>query len=342
MKHARVRVAGCVAVALALLGGSDLRIPVRAQETSTAYQFVANPLKFPEGRGVGFIMGLDVDRNGKDIWVLDTCGAELGACVTSKTDPILKFDASGKFIKSFGNGMLAQPHGLYIDRSGNIWIVDGFGHTNSPANRGHQVHKFSQDGKLLMSLGTPGVKGETEKTFNWPSDVLVAPNGNIFVADGHADGSNARIVKFDKNGKFLKAWGKSGTGPSEFSETHSLAMDSRGRLFLADRRNNNRIRIFDQDGKFLEEWKHFGSPAELFIDSKDVLYVADALSGFPGMKTGRDKHGILIASAKDGKVTSFVPDVTPNCLQELVVPDAAGNLWGGCTNGRAVRKWVKK
>src|SRR5262249_16289899 len=184
--------------------------------------------------------------------------------------------------------------------------------------------------------------GETDKTFNMPSDVLVAPNGNIFVADGHADGSNARIVKFDKNGKFIKAWGKSGTGPGEFSETHSLAMDSRCRLFVADRRNNNRIQIFDQNGKFLEEWKQFGSHAELDIDKNDVLYVADALSGFPGMKTGKDKPGIYIASAKDGTIKTFVPDVMPNKLQELVVPDAAGNLWGGCTNGREVRKWVPK
>src|SRR2546423_5174268 len=106
-----------------------------------------------------------------------------------------------------------------------------------------------------MTLGTAGMTGETEKTFNMPSDVLVAPNGDIFVADGHADGSNARIVKFTKNGKFIKAWGKEGKGPSEFSETHSLAMDSKGRLFVGDRRNNNRIQIFDQDGKVLEEWK---------------------------------------------------------------------------------------
>jgi hypothetical protein len=342
MTLARMKVFGAFAIALGLFSGPDSFHTVRAEEPSAAYQFVANPLKFPEGRGVGFIMGLDVDRNGKDIWVLDTCGGDLGACVTSKTDPILKFDASGKLLKSFGSGMLAQPHGLYVDRSGDIWIVDGFGANNSPSNKGHAVFKFSADGKLLMTLGTPGVKGETETTFNWPSDVLVAPNDDIFVADGHADGSNARIVKFNKKGKFLKAWGKSGTGPSEFSETHSLAMDSRGRLFVADRRNNNRIQIFDQEGRFLEEWKQFGSPAELFIDRKDVLYVADALSGFPGMKTGRDKPGIIIGSAKDGKVIAFVPDVPPNCLQELVVPDAAGNLWGGCTTGRAVRKWVKK
>src|SRR5262245_21531419 len=183
-----------LAIAIALVFGSGLF--TAAQESSTTYQFVANPLTFPEGRGVGFILGLDVDRNGKDIWVLDTCGGDLGTCVTSKVDPIMKFDASGKLIKSFGAGMLAQPHGLYIDRGGNVWVVDGFGATNSPANKGHAVYKFSRDGTLLMTLGTPGVKGETDKTFNMPSDVLVAPNGSIFVADGHADGSNARIVKF--------------------------------------------------------------------------------------------------------------------------------------------------
>jgi streptogramin lyase len=341
MTMVRMRTATLIATTLAVLVRPHA-FTVAAQQPSTEYQLIRNPLKFPEGRGVGFIMGLDVDRNGKDIWVLDTCGGDLGACVTSKVDPILKFDASGTLLKSFGSGMLAQPHGLYIDRSGYIWIVDGFGaNEKQTVKKGHQVFKFTQDGKLLMTLGTAGVTGETETTFNMPSDVLVAPNGDIFVADGHADKSNARIVKFTKDGKFIKAWGTSGAGPGQFSETHSLAMDSRGRLFVGDRRNNHRIQIFDQDGKFLEEWKQFGSPAEIYIDRHDVMYVADALSGLGGMNPGK-KPGIYIGSAKDGHVTTFIPDIEPNRMQELVVADTAGNIWTGCTVGREVRKWVKK
>src|SRR5262249_59346497 len=132
------------------------------------------------------------------------------------------------------------------DKDGNVWVADN----GTARGKGHQVLKFSPDGKLLMSLGKPGVTGPGLDEFDQPTEVAVAANGDIFVADGHSGGGaatgNARIMKFDKNGKFLKTWGRKGMGPGEFDVVHTIAFDSRGRLFVGDRQNN-RIQIFDQD-----------------------------------------------------------------------------------------------
>jgi sugar lactone lactonase YvrE len=165
----------------------------------------------------------------------------------------------------------------FVDRDNNIWVSDGRAKNNG---KGHTVMKFSADGKLLMTLGKPGVAGNGPDTFNAPSDILVAPNGDIFVADGHGGDTNARIVKLSTDGKFIKAWGSKGPGPGEFDTPHGLAMDAAGRLFVADR-GNSRIQIFDQDGKFLAEWRQFGKPSGVFIDKHGVIYVADSQSN-PG------------------------------------------------------------
>jgi sugar lactone lactonase YvrE len=227
-----------------------------------------------------------------------------------------------------------------VDPDGNVWVTDGEGPDGKDPNRngkGHQLFKFSPDGKVLMTLGKAGITGDGPDTFNQPSAVVVAPSGDIFVADGHGGNSNARIVKFSKEGKFIKAWGKKGTGPGEFDSPHVLAMDSRGRLFVGDR-GNNRIQIFDQDGKFLEEWKQFGRPSGLFIDRNDILYLSDSQSdektnpGFP--------KGIRIGSVKDGKVTAFIPDLDPAPSQEGIVADAKGNMYTSLTGGMALKKYV--
>ena len=204
--------------------------------------------------------------------------------------------------------------------------------------KGHQVVEFGPDGKVLMTLGTAGLAGDGPETFNQPSDVYVAPNGDVFVADGHGGNSNARIVKFSKEGRFIKAWGKKGSGPGEFDAPHSLAMDSIGRLFVADR-GNSRIQIFDQGGSLLGEWRQFGRPSGLYIDRNDILYAADTQSDEktnPGYK-----RGIRIGSVKDGRVTALVSDPDPDGTGEGVAADADGNVFGALTAKQALKKYVK-
>ena len=235
------------------------------------YRTVTGWFHLPEGRTMGSTSAVAVDAAGH-IWVAERCGAN--TCAGSNLAPILEFDQSGKVLKSFGEGMFIFPHGFAIDREGNIWITDGQGKDG----KGHQVFKFSPDGKVLLTLGKAGVAGDGPDTFNQPDAVAIAPNGDIFVSDGHTPGmGNARVMKFTKDGKFIKQWGKHGSGPGEFEVPHTMAFDSQGRLFVGDRANN-RIQIFDQDGKFLAEWKQFSRPSGIYIDKNDVIYVTDSES----------------------------------------------------------------
>jgi len=309
------------------------------------YQTIEGWAKMPEGRTWGSTSAVDIAPDGKSIWVAERCGGN--SCAGSNLPVVLKFDETGKLIKSFGAGMFIFPHGIHVDNQGNVWVTDGVppGAANpATAGKGHIVVKFSPDGQVLLTLGKPGVPGDGPDTFNQPSDVITAPNGDIFVADGHGGNTNARIVKFDKNGKFIKTWGKKGTGPGEFDTPHSLAFDSKGRLFVADR-NNNRLQIFDQDGKFLDEWKQFSRISGLYIRN-DILYAADSESN-----TARHqgwKRGIRIGSVKDGKVTAFIPDTEPNpdrvatSAAEGVAADAKGNIYGAEVGPRALKRYVKK
>jgi sugar lactone lactonase YvrE len=317
---------------------SAVMSPVRAdaQDVNNApnpYRAVENWPQLPEGRVWGQAISIDIDRDGKSIWVFDRCGGK--TCTGSNAAPIQKFDSSGKLVTSFGAGMFVFPHGLFVDRDGNVWVSDGKG----AEGKGHTVVKFSPDGKVLMTLGTPGVAGSDEAHFNAPSDVVVAPNGDIFVADGHGGDTNARIVKFSKEGKFITTWGRKGSATGEFDTPHSLAMDSAGRLFVADRAND-RIQIFDQQGKFLAEWKQFGRPSGLFIDRNDMLYAADSQSGEKFNKSFR--QGIRVGSVKDGKVTAFITGGDPvSEMPEGVAADHEGNVYGGFTAKQTVKKFVK-
>lgn len=266
-------------------------------------------------------------------------GAQGHVWVFHRADPpIIEFDASGKVLKSFGTGLFVQAHGLSLDREGNIWVTDSQGKDG----KGQQAMKFSPDGKLLMSLGKAGVAGDGPDTFNGPSGVIVAPNGDIFVADGHGMDTNARIVKFSKEGKFIKAWGTKGSGPGQFDTPHSIAMDSKGRIFVADR-GNSRIQIFDQDGKFLDQWKQFGRPSGLYIAKDDTLYSVDSTSDDkvnPGFQ-----RGIRIGSAKTGVVKVFIPDTSTNpavALAEGVSADSKGSIiYAAGVSSMALHKFVK-
>jgi len=289
--------------------------------------------KQPMGRGFGSTIGLNVARDGKSMWIYDRCGG--GTCEGSNIAPLNKYDADGRVVASIGTGLVNRPHGLYVDRDDNVWITDGFGKNK----KGNTAIKLSPDGKVLMTLGEPGVAGDGPNQFNAPSDVVVAPNGDIFVADGHGDKTNARIMKFDRNGKFIKTWGKEGKGQGEFDVPHGLAMDSAGRVFVADRANS-RIQIFDQDGNFIAEWKQFGRPSGIWIDKNDTLYVADSQSDAkvnPGFK-----QGIRIGSAKDGKVTAFIEESKLLGSLEGVGADDEGNVYAGYTGAMSLKRFTKK
>jgi sugar lactone lactonase YvrE len=335
----RVRLALAVSVAAIALSGPGTGIPVTAQAGDSQpnpYQVVADHFKLPEGRTMGSTAAIEIDRDGHSVWVFERCGGTSQglACASSNLAPVLKFDASGKLVKSFGAGLFVSPHGIHVDRQGNVWLADGA----AKDGKGDQVFKFSPDGKVLMTLGKAGIAGDGPDTFGPPSDVLVAPDGAIFVADGHGGNTNARIVKFSKDGAFIKAWGRKGSGPGEFDAPHALAMDSSGRLFVADR-GNSRIQIFDQDGKFLDEWKQFGRPSGIFIDRHDVLYAADTQSD---EKTNPAyKRGIRVGSTKDGKVTAFIPDADPDGTGEGVAADADGAIYGALTARQALKQYVR-
>jgi sugar lactone lactonase YvrE len=337
-RRGRVRLTLAASVAASLLSspGAGVQVAAQADSPPNPYQVVANHFKVPEGRTMGSTAAIDIDRDGRSVWVFERCGgaSQAQACAESNLSPVLKFDASGKLVTSFGAGMFVSPHGIHVDRQGNIWLADGA----AKGAKGDQVFKFSPEGKVLMTLGKAGVAGDGPDTFGPPSDILVAPNGDVFVADGHGGNTNARIVKFSKDGTFIKSWGRKGSGPGEFDTPHSLAMDKAGRLFVADR-GNSRIQIFDQDGKFLAEWKQFGRPSGIYIDRNDVLYAADTQSDEktnPGFK-----RGIRVGSAKDGKVTALIPDADPDGTGEGVAVDADGNIYGALTAKQTLKQYVK-
>ena len=258
-------------------------------------------------------------------------------------DNVFLFNPDGKLLRSFGAGIFVWPHGINVDSEGNVWITDARG----DGTRGHQVHKFSADGELLMSLGKAGVAGDGPDEFNQPSDVLVAPNGDIFVVDGHGSEGNNRVMKFDSDGDFIKAWGTTGKEDGEFRDPHALAMDSTGRLFVGDR-GNSRIQIFDQDGNHIETWTQFGRPSGLFIDGNDMLYAADSESNTTwGLNRGYAR-GIYIGSAFDGWVTMHIPDPNQDpdnastTAAEGVAVDADGNIYGAEVGPRQVVKYERR
>lgn len=361
------------AAAFAGLALATAQTQAQGQPAPNAKNDLPNPFKtvegwakMPEGRTWGSTSSVDIDKDGTSVWVGERCGTN--SCLNSTLDPVLKFDATGKLVKSFGSGLVVFPHGITVDRDGNVWIVDGNDNAPRPARgaapapgapaaplpmgpppggtKGHQVIKFSPEGKVLLTLGKPGGAAEPDYFFQ-PNDVLVAPNGDIFVGEGHG-GGNSRMFKFDKTGKLLKTWGKLGSGPGEFNQPHALAMDSQGRLFVADR-TNNRVQVFDQDGKFLAETKAFGRPSGVYIDKQDNLYVADSESqstnatgyGYnPGVR-----RGIRFGSAKTLTPAGFIPDPKEGgatSAAEGVAVDSKGIVYGAEVGPRALKRYEKQ
>ncbi|OFW47690.1 MAG: hypothetical protein A3J29_02665 [Acidobacteria bacterium RIFCSPLOWO2_12_FULL_67_14b] len=337
------------------------------------YATIEGFAKLPEGRTWGSTSAVEIDKDGTSIWVAERC--QVNSCwdaakgVISPLDTVFKFDATGKMVRSFGQGMFIFPHGIHVDRDGNVWVTDG--QSNLPSRRpgqpadaplppmpakviGHQVIKFSPDGKVLLALGKPGgnppgADAADPASFYQPNDVITYPNGDILVAEGHG-GANARLIKFDKTGKFLSQFGKRGTGlEGEFDQPHGLAFDSRGRLFVADRANN-RIQVLDaQSFKTLDTWYQFSRLSGIYIDRNDMLYGADSESGSVNPAHGKWLRGMRIGSAKDGKVMYFIPDPSNTdptakgtLAAEGVAADSKGVIYGAEVGPRKVQRYVRK
>jgi DNA-binding beta-propeller fold protein YncE len=310
-----------------------------------------------EARPWGGSNGVAIDRDGKSVWATDRCSAgTTPGCLGTKVNPVHHFDDSGKEIKSFGGGMLVWPHGIHVDRDGNVWVTDARAPSADELQKfpgedkkGSVVVKFSPEGRILMTLGKPGVRGNPPEALIDPTDVVTDPgNGDVYVAESHTDVVDpnliGRISVFDRTGKFLRIIGKAGTGPGEFRTPHALEFDSKGQLVVADR-HNHRIQILTKAGKFIREYDDFGRTSGLAIDRNDVIYTADSESTekvHPGWQ-----RGIRIGSLKDGKVTIFVPPHTvpsspDGAMGEGIAIDAAGNIYTAEAQLRGVTKYVKQ
>jgi DNA-binding beta-propeller fold protein YncE len=205
----------------------------------------------PDGWKFGRVSSVATNPAGTEVYVFHR---------GKKADPLIVFDAKGKYLRSWGKGVFGNPHGLRVDAEGNVFVTD---------NGDHQVMKFTRDGKLLFTLGVKGKAATDNKTFNRPTDIAFAKNGDFYVSDGYG---NSRVVKFSKDGKYLLDWGKRGTGPGEFNTPHSVAVDSKGTVYVSDR-ENNRIQVFDPNGKFLRQWTHLGATQNIFITPKDEMWI---------------------------------------------------------------------
>jgi DNA-binding beta-propeller fold protein YncE len=367
-RFARVRAtAFAVVVSFALLGSiveTQQRGGTAQTDAVPPVNSGANPYRVirdwaqltAEGRPWGGSNGVAIDRDGKSVWAVDRCSPGTApGCLGSKGNPVHQFDESGKEIRSFGGGMFVWPHGIHVDRDGNVWVADARAPSPDDLNKfpgeggkGSVVVKFSPDGKVLLTLGKPGVRGNPPEALTDPTDVVTDPgNGDVYVAESHTDVSDpnlvGRISVFDRNGKFLRVIGKTGTAPGEFRTPHAVEFDSQGRLIVADR-HNHRIQILTKEGKFIAEYADFGRTSGLAIDANDVIYTADSESTervHPGWR-----RGIRIGSLKDGKVTIFVPaHMAPNssdgAMGEGIAVDAAGNVYTAEAQLRGVTKYVR-
>ena len=311
---------------------------------------IANWGDLPDGREWGSTAGVDIDPIDGQVWAYERCGAgSFGAgvpvnCDSNPVDPIFKFDRhTGEVLANFGGGVMVTPHGIHVDADGNVWVTDFAG--NAEGTKGHQVHKFSPDGELLMSLGTAGQPGTGPNQFNQPNDVVTGPDGSIYVADGHSGqgmttnqaiaagreaGLTGRILKFAPDGTFIREWGRIGTLHGEFRTPHAVEFDSQGRLFVADR-GNHRIEIFDQDGNYLDSLYSHGRISGIFITADDMLYSIDSESSMTSHANWM--NGVRIGPVDEDRIIGFIPpfDAETRPYQgaagEGVAVDADGNVF---------------
>ncbi len=309
----------------------------------------------------GEVIRVHVVPNG-NVWVFHRCFNTVppgsAVCINRgpANPPILEFDHAGRLLKSFGAGLFAYPHGFTVDQGGNLWVTDvndaetvlGMSARNAAGVvMGQEVLKLSPDGKVLMTLGKEGVSGSGPDTFDRPTGVAIAPNGDIFVTDGHLPNAhnNGRVLKFSKEGKFIKSWGKRGSAPGDFDEPHDIFIGgTQNRLYVADRRNQ-RIQVFDLDGKLLAVWKQFGEPSSVFVGKDDTIYVG---SGFPDPAAKRGEiRGIVVGNALDGSLKAFIPDpADPNSLtrgttSSGIAADDEGAIYSADVAAHNLRKYVK-
>jgi hypothetical protein len=307
--------------------------------------------QLPAGRKWGTSAGVDIDPHDGNVWAYERCGAgTLGGaggggttCDTNVVDPVFKFDRrTGAVLANFGKGIMVTPHGIHVDRQGNVWIADFAG--NEAGTKGHQVHKFSPKGEKLLSLGVAGKPGNTDGQFNQPNDVVVGPDGSIYVSDGHDGqgmttnaaiaeglkrGATGRISKFSADGKFIKSWGTIGVRHGEFRTPHALMFDAKGRLWVADR-GNHRLEIFDQDGKYLESRYMFGRISGFFIKD-NLVYAIDSESS--PLNHANWRNGVRIGPVDEDRITAFIPPferedrLYQGTAGEGVAVDADGNVY---------------
>ncbi|HAJ75314.1 MAG TPA: hypothetical protein DCM64_02555 [Gammaproteobacteria bacterium] len=309
------------------------------------YSSVDGWAQLPDGREWGSTAGVDIDPDGRHLWAIDRCGSN--SCAGSNLDPIVKIDPNGNVVAAIGGGLMLFPHGLHVDRDGNVWVTDGQG--PDPANpatagKGHVVYKLSPEGEVLLTLGRPGVAGNgTDALLETPCDVVTDADGNIYVGDGHS-GQNptatpdtvARIVKFDRNGNLIKYWGGWGSGPGQLKTPHAVDIDSRNRLVVGDR-GNNRLQIFDLNGNYIGEFKSFSRPSGIYITDDDTIFVADSESEFDNTRNPGWEAGIRVGSLLDGIVDYFIDGTVAAYPEgsnpEGVAVDSAGNVFGAVVSG---------
>ena len=330
-------------------------------------------MKGPNGHRWGEVIRVHVAPDG-NIWVFHRCFHDKpsgdATCLNrgDANPPILEFNPAGKLLKSFGVGLFAHPHGFTVDKDGNLWATDtnddqtilGMPAQNAQGiTMGHEVLKISPSGQVLMTIGQEGTAGNGPYTFDRPTGVAIAPNGDIFVADGHAPNksNSARVVKYSPNGTFIKEWGHMGSEPGNFREPHDIFVGgSRGYVYVADRQNN-RVQVFDQDGRFIAAWKQFGQPSSVFVDKRDNLFVGATYQSVDtpargrsvvGPTTAANDRAIVIGNAITGELKYLIPD--PGDLSKMtdtgtsasgIAADDQGDIYAADVGLNNLRKYVR-